>query len=124
LHEAADERVSGPRHDDRNGRSHRPRGARSNNAFRQDDVDSRIHQHHSKLREARDVSVAPLRDQHEIASLHPAAIGKAAQKRLKFSLGWWRCSEEPDPSHPIGLLRARRERPSCRRASEQGDELY
>src|SRR5262249_61061640 len=46
----------------------------------------------------RDVSVAPLRDQHEIASLHPAAIGKAAQKRLKFSLGWWRCSQEPDPS--------------------------
>jgi len=26
LHEAADERVSSPRHDDRNGRSHRPRG--------------------------------------------------------------------------------------------------
>src|SRR5262249_57371826 len=52
-----------------------------------------------------------------------AAIGKAAQKRLKFSLGWWRCSEEPDPSHPIGLLRASRQRPRRRRAAEQREEL-
>jgi hypothetical protein len=31
--------------------------------------------------------------------------------------------EHADPSHSIGLLCARRERPSRRRAAEQGDEL-
>jgi hypothetical protein len=31
--------------------------------------------------------------------------------------------QHADPPHPLGLLRARRERPSNRRAAEQRDEL-
>jgi len=34
-----------------------------------------------------------------------------------------RCHQQPDPPHPLGLLRARRERPRGRRAAQQRDEL-
>jgi hypothetical protein len=34
-----------------------------------------------------------------------------------------RCHQQPNPPHPLALLRARRERPRGRRAAEQRDEI-
>ena len=82
FHETTDKRISGTCHDDGNGRSHRPRGTCGNGPVSQDDIDPRVHQRHGKLRQASDISVPPLRNQHEIAPLHPALIRKATQERF------------------------------------------
>src|SRR5262249_32965171 len=92
-------------------------------AFRHDDVDCRIYQRDGKFRQARDISVAPLRNQYEVTPLHPAMIGEPAHECLEFALGRWCGTEEPDAPHPFALLRACRERPRSRCASEQRDEL-
>jgi hypothetical protein len=44
-----------------------------------------------------------LRDEREIASLHPAMIDEPAQERLEFALGRWRRAQEADASHPVGV---------------------
>src|SRR5262245_22326165 len=51
----------------------------------------------------------PLRESGEIALRHRVALRKT--------------HEHPDAPHPLGLLRARRERPRGRRAAKQRDEL-
>src|SRR5205085_7671067 len=89
----------------------------------QDDVDPSIHQRHRKLGQKGDISVAPLRDQHEIASLHPTSTFKSAQECPEVALGRWCSPQEADPSHPLPLLRDRRERPHRRRAADERDEL-
>src|SRR5262249_10281824 len=123
LYESADEWIGAPCHHDRNVGRDCSRGARGDNAVRQDDVDPSIHQGHRKLRQTGDISVAPLRDQHEIAPLHPAATGKPAQECPEVALGRWCSPQEADPSHPLALLRARRERARSHRAAKQRDEL-
>jgi hypothetical protein len=89
FHEAANEWIDASCHHDRNVVRDRPRGARGDNAFRKDDVDPRIHQRHRKLLQTGYISVAPLRDQHEIASLHPTATGKPTQECPEVALGRW-----------------------------------
>src|SRR5262249_49378457 len=117
---AADDSLRGSSHSNGDGSGPRTCGARRNNPVCQDNVDPGIQQQHGKLRQAGDISVAPLREEYKIASLHPAVIGEAAQERLKLAFGRWRGAQEADASHPL-LLRARRERP-CRRAAQQHDE--
>src|SRR5262249_49858115 len=89
----------------------------------QDDVDPSIHQRHRKLRQTGYISVAPLRDHHKIASLHPTATGKPVQECPEVALGRWCSPQEADAPHALRLLGARRERPRNRRAAEQRDEL-
>jgi hypothetical protein len=96
-------KVGASCHHDRNVGRDRLRGARGDNAFRQDDVDPSIHQRHRKLRQTGDISVAPLRDQHEIASLHPTSTGKSAQECPEVALGRWCSPQEADPSKFLNL---------------------
>src|SRR5215813_8114541 len=62
----------------------------------------------------------------QIASLHLRATEmRAIPPTLKVSLsfGRSRAHDHADASHPLGLLRARRERPRSRRSTEQRYEL-
>src|SRR5262249_55913613 len=56
-------------------------------------------------------------------SSSPCSLGTGTA--LSIFQGWFRPSgrDDADPSHTLGLLRARRERPGSRRAPEQRDEL-
>src|SRR5262249_52351010 len=45
------------------------------------------------------------------------------EPRLRFGVALGSGRDDPDPPHPVRLLRARRERPRRRRAAEQCDEL-
>jgi hypothetical protein len=90
LHEAADERIRARCHDDRNRGGHRPCSARGNDPVHNDDVDVGIHQRHGKLRQAGDIAVAPLRQEHKIAPLHPAMVDEPAQESLEFAFRRWR----------------------------------
>ena len=62
-----------------------------------------------------------------IAILYPSERLKSLPKRsdaglhLRIMLG--KCVQKHDPPHPLALLRARRERPSDRRAAEKRNEL-
>src|SRR5262249_12378393 len=123
FHEAANEWIDASYHHDRNVGRDCPRGARGDNAFRNDDVDPSIPQRHRKFRQTGYISVAPLRDHHKIASLHPTATGKPTQECPEVALGRWCSPQEADPSHPLPLLPARRERTRGRRAAEKRDEL-
>src|SRR5262249_7734435 len=49
-------------------------------------------------------------------------LAKGAHARLHFGVRWRKRHQNPDPAHPLALLRARRERPR-RRAGEEGNEL-
>ena len=57
----------------------------------------------------------------------PAQLLQPLQERrdagLKFRIVRGCVQEHADAPHPLGLLRARRERPRSRRAAEQRDEL-
>src|SRR5262252_2266939 len=48
---------------------------------------------------------------------------RKARTRLHFRVYRRVRHQNSDPAHPLALLRARRERPSCRRAANQRDEL-
>ena len=52
-----------------------------------------------------------------------SACRNAADAGLKFRIVRGCGQEHADAPHPLGLLRARRQRPRRRRAAEQGDEL-
>ena len=63
---------------------------------------------------------------------HVAAVGPAQllqplqecrEAGLRFRIVRGRAHEHADAPHPLGLLRARRERPRGRRAAEKRDEL-
>jgi hypothetical protein len=95
LHESADEWIDASCDNDRYGSRDGPRGARGDNAFCKDNVNSSIHQRHRKLRQAGNISIAPLRDQHEIASLHPTATGKSAQERPEVASGGGAARRKP-----------------------------
>ena len=62
-----------------------------------------------------------------VAADGPAQLLQPLQERpdagLKFRIVRGRGQEYADAPHPLGLLRARRERPRRRRAAEQRDEL-
>src|SRR5262249_56603961 len=48
---------------------------------------------------------------------------ESCEARLSFSIIGDGIHEHADPPHPLWLLRACRERPRSRRATEQGDEI-
>jgi len=50
-------------------------------------------------------------------------LGKRGEPRLTFGIVRSERREHADAPHPLALLRARRERPSRRRAAEQRDEV-
>jgi hypothetical protein len=54
-------------------------------------------------------------------SLQTLRKGRDADRRSRIVDGLRH--EHADTPHPVGLLRARRERPGDRRAAEQGDEI-
>src|SRR5262245_58474927 len=58
----------------------------------------------------------------QIATVHPAQFTQLIHKRCELRLGFRITHQHADPPHPLGLLRARRERPR-RCAAEKGDEL-
>src|SRR6516165_3308863 len=74
-----------------------------------------------------DVAAAPARVDPHIAAFGPAELSKMPrefrEQRLTFWIGRGKIHEHADPPNLIGLLRARRERPSGRRAAEQRDEI-
>ena len=76
----------------------------------------------------RSVSPAAQRvSMRHVAAVGPAQFLQSLHERRDASLclrvvrGEW--NEHADAPHPLGLLRARRERPRRRRAAEQRDEL-
>src|SRR5215470_8947999 len=62
-----------------------------------------------------------------IASLAPACALqfplKCHQARRRYGIVIGECTEQPDPPYPLGLLRARRERPSRSRAANNLHEI-
>ena len=76
----------------------------------------------------RSASPAPQRvvDPH-VAAVGPAQLLQPLQERreagLSFRIVRGQAHEHADAPHPLGLLRARRERPRGRRAAEKRDEL-
>src|SRR5262249_18574076 len=57
----------------------------------------------------------------QIATVHPAQFTQLIHKRCELRLGFRITHQHADPPHPLGLLRARHERPRGR-AAEQRDE--
>src|SRR5262249_35199674 len=62
----------------------------------------------------------------DIASFRPSQLlqllPKCAHARLRLDIGPGIADQHPDPPHPLGLLRARRERP-CGSTAKERDEL-
>jgi hypothetical protein len=62
----------------------------------------------------------------DITALRPSEplqlLSKFHDARLGFRIVLGQAHQHPDAPHPLRLLRARRERPRCRRAAEKGDE--
>jgi hypothetical protein len=62
-----------------------------------------------------------------VARVPPAELlepfTECSDPSLSFRVALTIGHQHADPPHPLALLRARRERPSCRRAAEQRDEL-
>src|SRR5262245_2168799 len=62
-----------------------------------------------------------------VSAVDPAELPQRSHKRrhagLNFRVSLGPRHQHTDPPHPIGLLRARRERPRHRHAAEQRDEL-
>ena len=67
------------------------------------------------------VSIRTLRPSVQPSCCSPCT--NAAMRRLQFRIVRGQVQEHADAPHPLGLLRARRERPRSRRAAEQRDEL-
>src|SRR5262249_15002609 len=71
--------------------------------------------------------VAPAAVDPHIAANTPAHFLQALVERRKSIVAFWiihgAVHKHADPPHPLGLLRACRERPRSRRAAKQRDEL-
>jgi hypothetical protein len=74
-----------------------------------------------------DVSAAPPKVDPHVAAIRPTQIRKRLRKRrdarLIHGIVFVARYEHADAPHPLALLRARRERPRDRRASEERDEF-
>src|SRR5215470_1283665 len=92
-------------------------------ALGHDDIDVGIDQRHRKFRKSRDPTVAPLRDENVISSLHVVFLGQSTQKGLQVAFGRRCCAQISDAPYALRLLRARRERPRSHRTAEQRDEV-
>jgi hypothetical protein len=74
-----------------------------------------------------DAGCGPADVNPDVATVGPAQRLQALRKHydagLRFRIVRGDCHEDADPTHPISLLRPRRERPRDRRAAEKRDEL-
>jgi hypothetical protein len=74
-----------------------------------------------------DIVLAPAGVDPDIAAVAPSQLLQALLERRQLDLAAWivrgPVHEHTEPPHPLGLLRARRERPHCRRAGKDGDEV-
>jgi len=73
------------------------------------------------------VATSPSIVDHHIGARSPSELLQAADEclfsSLLFGIAFIGREEHADPPHPLGLLRARGEWPSRRRATEERDEL-
>ena len=106
--------LAAQHHDNRHGCSDRTQGAHRDRAFRHDDIDAGVDHRDRQFRQPAHGAVAPLRNEHEIASLHVAMLGEPAKKRLKLTFGQQRAAEVSDASHIVESCRGRSERPRHR----------
>ena len=78
--------------------------------------------HRLRVAAARPANVDP-----DVAALRPPELLESLPERrdagLCFRVALGKRHQHADPPHPLGLLRARGERPRRRRAAEQRDEL-
>src|SRR6516165_3571155 len=78
--------------------------------------------HRLRIGGVRPASIDP-----QIAAVHPAQflqlLDERSALRPSFRIALRPAHQYADPAHLLGLLRACRERPRCRRAAEQRDEL-
>ena len=86
------------------------RGTDGNVAFGEDDIDTAAHQRPGQLGESVRISIAPSRDQDQIASLHITVAGQRALERVEFPGRGRRSAQKADAPYPIGLLRVCDER--------------
>jgi hypothetical protein len=101
------------------GRHHRRRPAGH------DQIDVQMKQFGYELRVTLGASVGRTVVQDEILPLDVAKLAQTLSQGIEIG-GIGRCRgrlQHTDTIDPAGLLRARRERPRCRRAAEQRDEL-
>ena len=77
---------------------------------------------HQFLVERRPASFDP-----NVAAIRPPELLKSVpeccDKALCLQVAFGKSHQHSDPPHRLGLLRAHRERPSCRRSANQRDEL-
>src|SRR5207244_8241888 len=93
----------------------------------EDNIRCQRHQLGGVLANPIGVTDAPADIDADIAALRPAQLRELLQEggeaRLKFRVVGAGRHEHANASHPLGLLRARRARPSYCRAAEKRDEL-
>src|SRR5262249_43463682 len=91
------------------------------------DVGCKCYQLGGGVSNAFGIAASPTRLDSQIAALHPAEPPQFSLKRRKAPVHFRIVShgdlQHADPPHALGLLRPRRQRPRCRRAAEQRDEL-
>src|SRR5262249_45601870 len=123
-HVAAADRVDHIREDDRNGAGHLQQRPDRSVAHRHNDVRSKRDQLRRIFPTQLGIAFAPAVVDPHIAAVRPAqgckGLLKNCEARAAFRSG---LDEPPDVSHPLGLLRARRERPRSSSAAEKRDEV-
>jgi hypothetical protein len=96
--------------------------ANGEGAFGYDDIDVGIDQRHRKFRKSRNPTIAPLRDENEISSLHVVFLAQSTQKGFQVVFGRRCRAQISDAPYALRLLPMRRERPRSR-APQKRDEL-
>ena len=125
--EARADRINNQYKHDRQGAGGLKQRWQNGGASGQNNIRRERHQFRNVTWIARRIAAAPAIVDLQVASYLPPQVPKFLKERSVAGLSLrvvrrYR-GEHADPPHPLGLLRARRERPRSRRAAEQRDEL-
>ena len=127
VDEAGADRIDDDREHDRHGAGRLQQRPHGRGAMGQDDVRRERDQFRRVSANVGGIGRGPAGVDPHVAADGPAQLRQRLQERpdagLKFRIVRGCGQEHADAPHPLGLLRARRERPRRRRAAEQRDEL-
>ena len=127
LDEAGADRIGDGREHDRHGAGHLQQRRHGRAAIGQDDVRRERDQFRRVLANRVGIACAPAVVDPHVAAVGPAQLLQPLQERRDAGLGFpivrGRGHEHADAPHPLALLRARRERPRCRRATKNTEKF-
>ena len=127
LDQSSSDRIGDLHEYDRQGAGHLLQRPHGRNASGKNNVGLECDQLAYEFANTLGIARAPADFDADVASVGPAQLLQGLQEgcitRSPFPIVRWQGADDADAPHALGLLRARGQRPSRRRAAEQRDEL-